>query len=153
LIRLLRSEEEQKLLQDFGLEFFCHCLTTYPLPQLEKIDSILIMLCKTKIDIEPLLLDWTKKSNVQSALHFNDLLTWGFNQNKPYKNKSYKLSSPFGIEGLNDKIIEWLELETTKIAFATRIEEFMMQPPLEIESSALVELSWTYERLMAKKMF
>jgi hypothetical protein len=139
------NDNEINVLQEFAKAFFKFCLTVYPLPELAKIDGILIMLNKTKIDTHTLLAEWTVNSSPESILHFNDLINWGFKANKPDE-----LSSPFANSELSGLITKWLENETTKEKFSEHIEQFIMNPPAEIEDRILNQISWTYERMKIK---
>jgi hypothetical protein len=136
------TEEERELLQNYAKALFCQCLTVYPLPELERIDSILIMLAEIKIDIEWLLSEWTNSRTKESILHFNDLIMRGFKGST-----QDQLWSGFGDKDLSRKIVEWLNRETTKSWFAQEIEKIIMNPPSDMEQATLEELSWTYEKM------
>ncbi len=136
------TPEEQQLMQDFGLAYFDKILTNFPLPDFEHIDSVLIMLWKAKIDIEPILDYWTTRTNSESILHFNYLINWSFKANQVDK-----LSSPFADDELSELIAQWLKNEKTKSRFASMIEAFIMEPPDGTENSVLAQLSWTYEKM------
>ncbi|MEX0968168.1 MAG: hypothetical protein WD077_13085 [Bacteroidia bacterium] len=139
------SNDELDVLKEFANAFFQYCLTVYSLPELARIDGILVMLHKIKIDIHILLAEWTINSTPESVLHFNDLINWGFKDNKPDE-----LSSPFASTELSRIITEWLENETTKERFSEHIEQFIINPPAEIEDRILTQVSWTYERMKIK---
>lgn len=134
--------EEKELMQNFGQAYFSQCLTIYPLPELETIDSILIMLSETKINIESLLTSWTGFQSKESVLHFNDLVIRGFRSDR-----QDELVSSFGGKDLSKLIFEWLSSDTTKHAFAEKIEKFILEPPADVEQTTLDELSWTYEKV------
>jgi hypothetical protein len=136
------TEEEKELMHDFGQAFFSQCLTIYPLPELERIDSILIMLSETKINIESLLVSWTGFRSKESVLHFKDLVIRGFRSDR-----QDELVSSFGSKNLSKVIIEWLNREITKLSFADIIEKIIMEPPPDIDQATLNELSWSYEKL------
>lgn len=136
------TAEEQKLLQNFGQAYFSQCLTLYPLPEGEHIDSILIMLWETKIDIESLLSDWTTIQTKESVLHFNDLITRGFKDNK-----HDELCSSFAGKDLSRVLVQWLNKAANKQWFANEIEKVIIEPPESIEEMTLNELSWTYEKM------
>jgi hypothetical protein len=139
------TREEQELMQDFGQAYFRLCMTIHPLPELERVDSILIMLWKTKIDIQQILSDWTIIKTKESLLHFNDLIQRCFKDNKPNE-----LMSPFADKELSKIIVQWLDKDTTKESFADKIEEIIMQPPTDLEERILNELSWTYDKMKIK---
>lgn len=136
------TEEEKELVHDFGQAFFSQCLTIYPLPELERIDSILIMLSETKINIESLLVSWTGFRSKESVLHFKDLVIRGFRSDR-----QDELVSDFGSKDLSKVIIEWLNREITRLSFADIIEKIIMEPPSDIDQATLNELSWTYEKV------
>ncbi|MBI3221346.1 MAG: hypothetical protein HYZ44_17680 [Bacteroidetes bacterium] len=136
------TDVEKQLMQDFGQAYFSQCLTIYPLPNLESIDSILIMLSETKIDIELLLATWTSSQTKESVLHFNDLVIRGFRGDR-----QDELVSSFGGKELSKILIDWLNKETTRFSFADKIEKIMMESPADIEQTTLDELSWTYEKV------
>jgi hypothetical protein len=136
------TDEENELLQDFGQAYFSQCLTIYPLPELERIDSILIMLSEAKINIKSLLASWTSFQSKESVLHFNDLVIRGFRSDR-----QDELVSSFGGKGLSKVIIAWLNSGATRNSFADKIEKIIMEPPPDIEQTILDELSWTYERV------
>lgn len=139
------SDNELNLLQEYGIYFFKSCLTIYPLPELARIDGVLIMLHKTMIDIQPLLNEWTADSKPESVLHFNDLINCGFKDNKPTE-----LVSPFADAKLSRMVTKWLNDETTKDRFSEHIERFIMNPPNKIEDRILTQVSWTYEMMKIK---
>lgn len=136
------TDEETELIQNFGQAYFSQCLTIYPLPELERIDSILIMLSETKIKIDSLLNIWTGFQSKESVLHFNDLVIRGFRSDR-----QDELVSSFAGKDLSKVIIEWLNRETTRLSFADMIEKIIMEPPLDIEQTTLDQLSWTYEKV------
>ncbi|NBW36193.1 MAG: hypothetical protein EBR30_14465 [Cytophagia bacterium] len=136
------TEEEKELIQDFGQAFFSQCLTIYPLSEFEKIDSILIMLSETKINMESLLVSWTNFQSKESILHFKDLVIGGFDSNK-----QDELVNSFGNKDLSKVIIEWLNNEATRISFAQMIGQMIMEPPAQIEQRTLDELILAYEKV------
>lgn len=134
------TNEEQELMQNFGQAYFSQYLTIYPLPG--HIDSIVIMLWETKIDIEALLNNWTTIQTKESVLHFNDLITRGFKDNR-----QDELCSSFAGKDLSRILVQWLNKEATKQWFANEIEKVIIEPPENIEERTLNELSWTYEKM------
>ncbi|MBO9698735.1 MAG: hypothetical protein J7604_00930 [Sporocytophaga sp.] len=134
--------EENELIKNFGQVFFSKCLTIYPIPELESIDSILIMLWETQIDIKSLLTEWTSIQTKESVLHFNDLVIRGFRSDR-----QNELVSSFGDQNLSNVLIGWIGKETTKHSFAEKIEKIILEPPADIEQMTLDELSWTYEKV------
>ncbi len=138
------TQTERKLLSDFSDEFFRYCLTVYPLPELERIDSIIVMLSKAYKDIDELLSIWTITPTKQSVLHLNDLINNSFEEHKPNK-----LRSPFDRLNLGIKIATWLSSTEFDKKFTEIIEEIIMKPK-EIEDYTLRELSWTYDMITMK---
>ncbi|MDQ3102113.1 MAG: hypothetical protein M3R08_12045 [Bacteroidota bacterium] len=139
------NKEEQQLIQSFGLAFFQHCLTVYPLPELERIDSVLIMLKKANVDIGPLLFHWTSMANQESILHFNDLISQSFEDHNPNK-----LMNSFSDNELSDLLVEWLNEDSTKNHFLRALENFILEPPPNMDENKIIELSWSYEKIKAR---
>lgn len=136
------TKEEQALIQDFGRAYFRHCMTVYPLPELERVDSIIIMLWKAKMDINQILADWITFETRESVLHFNDLNQRSFKDYNPNE-----LMSGFADKELSKIIVQWLKKQSTKNKFAERIEKIIMKSPVDLEEQSLDELSWTYEKI------
>ena len=136
------NEDEQQLMQDFGLAFFKKCLSTYPLPDLEDIEGVLIMLYRTKIDMNPLLELWLQQDNIESVLHFNELHQTTMNA------KGYAKSlSAFADDQIAEMIYTWITNSNTKSTFAGYIEEHILNPSTAVGDSELTQLSWTYDLL------
>jgi hypothetical protein len=136
------TKEELQLLTDFSVEFFKHCLSLYPLPaHSERIDSILIMFDRTAVPVEALLNVWEKADNIQSVLHFKDLKYYGF-QNKSHTG----LSDGFGDNELATKLQQWLQRDSVKKVFESRIEAILLGDP-ELEEETLSELELLYDML------
>lgn len=138
------TKEEINILDKFGREFFKKCLTEYPLPENEIISSILIMLDKGNFGIAEKLSDWEKLENLESTLHFSDLINHGF-----YEKKPNKLSSGFADDNTSQIVLNWLNSSNTKKTFKERIERIIMNPT-GISDKSQMELSWAYERLRGK---
>ncbi len=133
------TSEEAQIMHEFGETFFVHCLSTYPLPDLESIDSILIMLHKANLNIVSLLENWHTVISKESVLHFSDFFTNGF---KPHNPK--ELSSPFADSELSQLTINWLNTDARIQSFTPIIEELIMNPE-ELSQHKLNELSIAYE--------
>lgn len=129
------TDEERELIQDFGHAYFTQCLTIYPLPEHENIAAILIMLWETKINMESLLASWTDSKTKESILHFNDLVLRGFRSDR-----QDEFVSSFGDQDLSRVIRAWLNRETTKRAFAEKIEKMILEPPPGIDQITFYEL-------------
>ena len=134
------SDEEQALIQNFASAYFCQYLSVYTPSALERVDAILIMLSKTKVDMQPILACWMENTSPESVFHFKDLVIGGFKTTKPDQ-----LISSFAGQELTGAIIEWLDKQATKSAFADKIEKIIMEPAENIDERTLNELSWTYE--------
>jgi hypothetical protein len=135
--------EEQELMQEFGQVYFHQYLNVYPFS--ERIDSILIMLWKAKIDIEPLLNNWLTMINQQSVLHFKDLILWGFKSKKPNE-----LINAFADEELSKLIVQWFEAYKVKEIFVNEIEKIIIESTVGLEDWELEELSQAYELMKVK---
>jgi hypothetical protein len=135
------TDEETEILNSFGIEFFKQCLNTYPLPENEQIISILVMLDKGNFGIVDKLEYWETFGNLESTLHFSDLINYGFNDKKPEK-----LSTAFADDRANEIVFEWVNKEKTKQIFKEKIEKTIMNPT-NISDKKQTELSWAYDRL------
>tara|TARA_B100000809_G_scaffold238112_1_gene258576 strand:+ start:97 stop:858 length:762 start_codon:yes stop_codon:yes gene_type:complete len=133
--------EEKELIQSFGESFFRKCLKLFPLPEMEQIDSILIMLYKTGIDVQKLFDIWTKELNQTSLLHFNNLL-WNCFKNPD----SEILSNGFADDHLSTLIFTWSNQDYKLIQFQNEIESIIMDSG-NLDEWTLNELNWTYDRL------
>jgi hypothetical protein len=135
------TKEESALLHRFMNEFFDHCLSTYPLPANDEIDSILIMFWAAHLDIQPLLDKWETSGSTTALLHFRDLHFNGFSQYNPTK-----LGNAFGDRNLADIIRAWLASEKVKQHFAARIEQVIIKNE-PLEEGDLDELNLLYDML------
>lgn len=138
------KQVEKDILSDFSIEFFRYCLTIYPLPELERIDSIIVMLSKAYIDIYRILSLWKETSTKESVLHLSDLVNNGFEEHKPNE-----LKSPFDKLGLGGRIAMWLNTTKFSEGLSSTIEEIIMNPE-NIENYTLTELSVTYDVVRMK---
>ncbi|MFT5820751.1 MAG: hypothetical protein ACI8ZM_001998 [Crocinitomix sp.] len=136
------TNKETELLNSFGKEFFDHCLNTYPLPENEEISSILIMLDNGGFEIDVYLSDWEKVNNIESVLHFSDLINYGFNDKKPDQ-----LSSAFAEKKTSKTIFDWLNNGDLTALFKQRIENLILNPN-GISDKKQIELSSAYDRLV-----
>ena len=135
------TKEESQIVQNYSKELFRYYLSIYPLPELEKIDSIIIMLYKAKVNIREILLDWKKEISRSSILHLSDLICSGF---KGAKNE--QLSSFFADEQISRIVFDWLNTDYELAELKPMIEEIIMEPK-EIDEWKLNEINWTYEKL------
>ena len=67
------EQNELELIRQFGLSFFEQCMRQYPLPELEHIDSIIIMLHKAYVPIDELLQIWFLSTPQRSGSAFQRL--------------------------------------------------------------------------------
>ena len=111
------SANEQELLQKFSHHFFQKSLNTYPLPEYEKIESVLIMFQLGGFDIPDLLKLWEHEDSKESVLHFGDLLACGFEDAG-----STKMSNGFGDALLTKTIDDWISSEEVKNRFLSMIK-------------------------------
>ncbi|WP_010521631.1 hypothetical protein [Aquimarina agarivorans] len=133
--------KEIEIIQNYSKELFKHFLSIYPIPELEKIDSIIIMLYKAKVDMLEILREWRTVINRSSLLHLSDLVCGGF---KGANNDT--LSSGFA-DGVISKIVfDWLNTDYGLADLKNQIEEIIMDPK-ELGEWKLNELNWTYEKL------
>lgn len=96
------ESNEINLIQEFGEEYFKQTIAAYPCPENEKIDAILVMLYKAKIEIPMLLKIWELDKTENGNKHFQDLVNFGI-----HKRKS-KLDNPFSSEQLDELILNWI---------------------------------------------
>jgi hypothetical protein len=97
---------EIELIQNYAKELFKYFLSIYPLPELEKIDSIIIMLYKAKVDMLEILSEWRTVTNHSSLLHLSDLVCGGF---KGGNNDI--LSSGFADSAISKIVFDWLNTD------------------------------------------
>jgi len=135
------KEEEKILLKKFALVYFKKCLSIYPLPNNESIDSIIIMFWRGQFEIIELLSIWEKETTKESILHFRDLYFLGFKN----KNKS-KLSNAFGEKEISLIVRGWIDDKKVKQHFSSTIEELIM------EGENLTEEDLNYIELLYKMM-
>lgn len=133
--------EEMEIIQKYAKELFKYFLSIYPLPELEKIDSIIIMLYRTKVDMIEILREWRTVINHSSVLHLSDLVCGGFKG----RNNDI-LSSGFADSVISKIVFDWLNTDYGLADLKTQIEEIIMNPK-ELGEWKLNELNWTYEKL------
>lgn len=135
------TKEERETIQCFANELFKYFLTVYPFPELETIDSIIIMLYKAQVDIKEILKGWSTIETRSSVLHLSDLVCNGF---KGANNET--LSSGFADNNISKLVYDWLNSDFELVKLKTQIEEIIMKPN-ETQDWKLNELNWTYEKL------
>jgi hypothetical protein len=137
------NPEEYELIELFTETFFNQCLSVYPFPINESLDSILIMMWKAKIDVSRLLILWENKIEIESLLHFKDLVM----DHLQYRNYiPRKLSNPFADDELSALICDWITNQNTKQLFISKIEKVILES-YELSDMDASQLSWTYELL------
>lgn len=135
------SKEELDLIQDYAEQLFKYILTIYPLPDLEKIDSIVIMLHKAQVDMQKVLEKWHTIQQRSSLFHLSDLVCNGF------KGKNHdKLASGFADDVISNLVYEWLNNDFRLIDLKQELEDIIMNPE-DTSERKLNELNWTYEKL------
>jgi|GEM_PF-896409 len=135
------TKEESQLMQSYAKELFRYYLSIYPLPELEKIDSIIIMLYKAKVDVLEILLDWRTIKSRSSILHLSDLICEGF-----VGSKNEILSSPFADKHVSKIVCDWLNTDLELAELKSKTEEIIMNPK-DLDEWKLNEVNWTYEKL------
>lgn len=120
--------EEREILNQFAENYFAFCLETYPLPDFENIDSIIIMFGLAGFQIPQILEIWIKKLEKNYLLHLNDFF---INQVDYIPYKPFGLKNAFSTKEINDEIFNWFEQEKTKSTFAENIEIAIAQNILE----------------------
>jgi len=96
------SQQEWEIIHEFCRQYFKKTILNYPSPSNEGIDSILIMLFKTKINLHEILTIWKLDNSKSGNQHFKDLINIGLSSRKN------KLSNPFSSRVLDKIIEEWL---------------------------------------------
>lgn len=101
------------------------------------------MMWKAKIDISRLLILWENKIEIESLLHFKDLMM----DNLQYRNYyPRKLSNAFADDELSALICDWITNQNTKKLFISKIEKVILES-YELSELEASQLSWTYELL------
>ena len=140
------TKNEFEILQNFQVEYFKHCLNTYPLPSFgDKIDSIIIMFWRSGIGINKLLSVWEEAENLESNLHFKDMYFEGFQQ----YNRS-NLANSFGDKELCEKLTNWIQDANVNAKFQERIERVILDSTTLDEQTAY-EFVLLYEIIRSEK--
>lgn len=135
------TNEELDYLKKFALTFFKKCLSTYPLPQHDQIESILIMLRLEQFQLDALLAHWITDTSSISTLHFKDLYLEGFKHNS-----LHKLSNGFADEEISNKLSSWVNNKAVKYAFKGNIETLILNGTA-MDEHQLNQLNMLYEVL------
>jgi len=135
------SSDEKEFLKKFSLIFFKKCLSTYPLPKNEAIDSILIMFWRGQFKLTELLNNWESDKSLSSTLHFKDLYFEGFKQKNPSK-----MSSAFGEEEISKILRDWIDKKEVQTHFKENIEKIIMDE-VQLDEFDLNQLNILYEIL------
>lgn len=136
--------EERQLLHDFSLLFFRKCLSIYPSPSYESIDTYLVMFGSAYFDLNLLLTEWKNTKTLTSLLHFKDLV---WHRLKYQAQIPIKLNNAFSEPFVNTIILDWLSNKNTKKTFSVRIENEIVNNE-RLSQENLNELSWIYEMLV-----
>lgn len=135
--------EEYDLINQFAEVFFNQCLSIHPIPGNDSLDSILIMMWKAKIDISKLLVAWENNNEIESLLHFKDLVM----DHLQFRNYiPIKLSGAFADDELSALICDWITNQNTKELFISKIERVILES-YQLSEMDASQLSWTYELL------
>lgn len=135
------TNEELGYLKKFALTFFKKCLSTYPLPQNDQIESILILLWLGQFQMDELLAYWITDPSSISTLHFKDLYLEGFKHNS-----LHKLSNGFADEEISNKLSNWINNKAVKHAFKDNIERLILNETA-MDEHQLNQLNMLYEVL------
>jgi hypothetical protein len=119
--------EEKHLLKEFSETYFLECLRTYPLPDYETIDNIIVMLGKGNFDLDNIFKIWEVNITLESTLHLCSLYFDGFNGNP-----DYKLDNPFADQITSEKTGKWLKGKALKLNFDTVIHKIIKEEKIEL---------------------
>lgn len=136
------SDEELELLNAFSLAFFEKCLSTYPLPTRDELDSIFILFWRGSLPIDPLLTLWEQHDSPSGILHLKDFYWDGFLQSK-----SGKMSNAFADLELSMHLRNWLSRDDVRQRFMKQIETMYMRVDHGLEEIQLIELDVLYGML------
>lgn len=135
------SSKELEFLLEFSKEFFKYCLSIYPLPEYETIDSILLMFWYGQFQIENLLDVWKYDISLSSTLHFKDLYMRGFKITN-----SDKMNNAFAEKEISQVLRDWVDNKEVQLLFKTSIEEIIINDLL-VDTYQSDELNILYEIL------
>jgi hypothetical protein len=121
------ENDEKAVLNEFAETFFLQCLKTYPLPHIETIDSIIVMLAKGNFNLENIFKVWEENIFEESTLHLCDLYFDGFNGNP-----DYKLANPFSDQTTSEKVSKWLNEKALKLDFDKVIHKIITENKIEL---------------------
>lgn len=97
------TNDEFSLITEFCEQYFRRIISEYPCPEDEMIDSILVMIHKTKIDFHRILEIWETDNSQSGNKHFKDLIEFGIS------NRKNKLNNGFSDKQLNEIILDWIK--------------------------------------------
>lgn len=128
---------ELDLFTVYACELFRSYLSTYPIDPIEEIDSLLVMLGKTYVDINQVLDQWLIEPSVASVLHLNDLLHAGTNNGWAFT---------FDTRRIGPLIMDWTQNTLFDHRFRELLEGLILEPGDRSEHDQR-ELSATYSTL------
>lgn len=136
------TAEELDVLRAFQTDFFSSCLDQYPLPDLELIDSILVMLWKMDVGVDHVLDVWLKHDTTTALLHLSDLLTQSISIGRVTK-----FTNSFADDTLSDIVVSWLSSEVVREHFHPLLEQILVQSTEKVDEQQQQVLSYTYDLL------
>lgn len=137
------TADELALLKEFQVTYFSRCLNTYPLPDRERLDSIVVMLWKMNLGIEHVLDEWLQHNELSAVLHLSDVVTHGLDIGR-----TTKMNNAFADDNLSKIVVSRLGSEPFITHFSPLLEKILLQPTDEqIDEQQLQELSWTYDMI------
>lgn len=139
------GSNEIEFLEKFALTFFKSCISTYPLPKNEAIESILIMFWRGQLQLTELLDSWKSDNSLSSTLHFKDLYFEGFKQKNPSK-----MSNAFGAIEISKTLRDWIDETEVQNSFKENIEKIIMDE-VELDEFQLNQLNILYEVFNTKQ--
>lgn len=120
------EENEKEILNHFTKDYFLQCLKTYPLPETETIDNIIVMLAKGRFNLDIVFKVWEENIFEESTLHLCSLYFDGFNGNP-----DYKLVNTFSDEKTSEKVSKWLKEKALYLDFDKVIHKIIKEDKLE----------------------
>ncbi|MBO6515014.1 MAG: hypothetical protein JJ975_00505 [Bacteroidia bacterium] len=116
-------------------------LRQYPLPELERMDSIIAMLYNGGFAVEPMLTQWENNGSDEALLHFADLVLDGLQDKNGniYKNG-------FADQTFNQTFQNWLKRPQVLDGFKRQLEEVVMHSN-SYDSEVVERCSWAYDKL------
>ena len=121
------ESKEIEVLNEFAERYFLYCLKTYPLPDYESIDNIIIMLAKGNFNINNILKVWEENIIDESTLHLCDLYFKSFNGNP-----NYKLTNSFADQKTSESVSHWLQEKALTLDFDIAIHKIITENKIKL---------------------